>query len=1089
VILQKHFLLLTFITSLACSALTGIETNSVFRSDNFILNTEIQVYQLSSPRIIAHTEVVHADTTLLAPLVDYILDYKSGTLHLIHGSSASFLHVEYIVAPDLLNKAYFMYEPSALTDSLDITKKRFKLLIPDDSKLNISGSKTFAITFSDNEAFDLKQSLFLNLMGELAPGVNITAQLSDSQSKLSPEGDSKELSSLDQVYIKIFGKHYEIAMGDLDWSFSGTNYINYKTKFEGINLWYQDQHAVQAAYSANNGKRASMKVEVVEGKQGPYYLSAGSYQQNFLIVAGSELIYIDGSEAERGSDYSIDYSEGSITFKRIVTPNNDVTAYFQYSDEYYKQNMFFNSSQLRFFDKLTLSHHFIYQADDSKNPLLYDFSPADKDSLHIAGDSEVLGNGVFISDSGSYKLLQTTEGISYYEYSEHDSTAIYTVIFSYVGYQNGEYEEFATGKYRYVGMGFGSWIPGKRLIAPVIRTNIDSRLDYTTDTFQSGVEMLYSLNDNNTLSDRDDNDNSGLLLYAFAKLQPSWDRFSPEISLDHETRSDNLYFFTDIAKTDYDFASLISADSLAQNQTNLKLKFEISKFWSPDVLLRYKSIPGLYDQRALRFVSRSKAWFIVPEINLQSTISEQDSPDSTGLASVLNYHNIVSTWEYHSVLAKIDALFNSMEYKGSAAFSTRYKRLNPAIILGNRKKSYTGLYYTTDQNDVKQLEWQKVSSSDTYAVKNSISSENNTLILDATHREIRNFKSTDNPKSRYDLINLRSSSNFLNNAASLLGNYQLNQTEFYPKIRELQYIGSGIGVYDSTGVYTTNGDFDYVYITSETGTLSAEINGQVNLYLKPGQLSQRPLWQKFQTDLMIQSTELSADRDNYKKYFFLPGSVFNSTSTLYGKQAFQQTLWMDLYTNRLTGNLQYEINRSLDKRYQDVSRTFSSLRSAEFQYRNFRQANLRLRLENNIETDSRYQSEISTNKIGIQIMRNFNTQTSAQIDCDTSFENGEQANDTGNYSIRSIALKPAIRSVWMQKYRVASSVTLQYNDRSGTDYLSFLPNKREGFISIWNLQAIYRLNSFSSASLEYSGKSYPGDRTTHQLKMEFKAEL
>ena len=86
--------------------------------------------------------------------------------------------------------------------------------------------------------------------------------------------------------------------------------------------------------------------------------------------------------------------------------------------------------------------------------------------------------------------------------------------------------------------------------------------------------------------------------------------------------------------------------------------------------------------------------------------------------------------------------------------------------------------------------------------------------LDITHREVQQPYSTSNPKSNYDLINFRSSNSFLKNSIGFYSNYQLNQTEFYPKIRELQYVGSGLGYYDSTGVSVTDGDYDWVYITS-----------------------------------------------------------------------------------------------------------------------------------------------------------------------------------------------------------------------------------------------------------------------------------
>jgi len=76
-----------------------------------------------------------------------------------------------------------------------------------------------------------------------------------------------------------------------------------------------------------------------------------------------------------------------------------------------------------------------------------------------------------------------------------------------------------------------------------------------------------------------------------------------------------------------------------------------------------------------------------------------------------------------------------------------------------------------------------------------------------------------------------------------------------------------------------------------------------------------------------------------------------------------------------------------------------------------------------------------------------------------------------------------------KKYRLTSDFAAQYNHRTGSALLSFLPEKRNGSIYIWSMQVQYRINNFSSGSLSYAGKSYPKDEVLHELKMEFRAEL
>ncbi|MDY0151722.1 MAG: hypothetical protein RBS43_05570, partial [Candidatus Cloacimonas sp.] len=540
-----------------------------FQRKTINLENNVIDYKLATSPIIHHSESVWADSVMLISGIDYQLDYRKAMLRVVGTPQTSNLTIEFLLVPEFLNKPLQTWETQIHSDSLFSTiKRRANPVFISDTKLDIQGVKSFAITFSDDEAFDLKQSLYVNLSGELAKGVSIDAQLSDSQSKLSPEGDSKELSSLDKVFIRVYSKRFELAMGDLEVKFSGTRYTEYFSKFEGLNAWYNNKHYLQAAYSAGSGKYTSIPVVVIDGKQGPYYLKANDYQPGFIIVAGSEEIYVDNSLLERGVDYSIDYAEGSIMFKRLISSTNSVLARFQYSDEYYPQNSYINSSNWKLNDKLSISHHFIWQQDDRDNPLLYEFSAADRDSLRLAGDNAVWGEGVFEVQNGDYKLV---EGTTHYEYAPDDSLAIYNLIFSYVGLGQGDYEEYAVGKYRYIGEQQGSWLPQKRLIAPVKRGNLDFALNYGASNLKAGLETIGSVNDRNTFSDVGDEDNFGGIAYGFGEL-----RFAQaSLKLEHEQRTANSYLFGKYRDpaSEYDFNALASADSLAQQESNVTLGY------------------------------------------------------------------------------------------------------------------------------------------------------------------------------------------------------------------------------------------------------------------------------------------------------------------------------------------------------------------------------------------------------------------------------------------------------------------------------------------------------------------------------------
>jgi hypothetical protein len=321
----------------------------------------------------------------------------------------------------------------------------------------------------------------------------------------------------------------------------------------------------------------------------------------------------------------------------------------------------------------------------------------------------------------------------------------------------------------------------------------------------------------------------------------------------------------------------------------------------------------------------------------------------------------------------------------------------------------------------------------------------------------------------------------------LLGNYQLNQTEFFPRIRELEYIGSGLGLYDSTGVYTPDGDWDYVYITSGRGTLSSEVNGQVSLYLKPG--NQFPKWNWLRGDLILQGTLQDSLMADWRSYLIFPETALSGPSTIFSNQRLSQTLWLDLVPNRVIGSLGAQFNRSLDNRYQSQSRASEALYSAEFDLKNLAGNNYNIRYHHSNETDSRYLSDITQNELRMLVQRNFTSNNIGTLNLSGRLEDGIHQQSGEGYRLRGLGLEPGYRGVWGKKARVNGSFGLRYNFREGSEFLAFLPEKRGGLLLNWSVSAVYRLNSFSSATLEYSGTAYPEQDVKHSLKLEFKAEL
>ena len=81
-----------------------------------------------------------------------------------------------------------------------------------------------------------------------------------------------------------------------------------------------------------------------DGHQGPYFLTSKDGMRNVIISAGSELVWLNGLQLERGQDrdYIIDYTSGELTFtpKNLIFFDSDIDIEYQYSESTYKSNYF-----------------------------------------------------------------------------------------------------------------------------------------------------------------------------------------------------------------------------------------------------------------------------------------------------------------------------------------------------------------------------------------------------------------------------------------------------------------------------------------------------------------------------------------------------------------------------------------------------------------------------------------------------------------------------------------------------------------------------------------------------------------------------
>lgn len=408
------------------------------------IDVSLPQIQLESKPVILGSEVLwtvrtgadgQPDTLRFIRGINYDLD---GTRGIIVPKSfpegTTLLTIRYAALPvDLIaDFSYFTPDSLAQVGEGSISPRRTRSLL-DKSTLSITGSKSVTLSLSPGEGVSIDQSLYLRASGELAPNMNLEAQITDSASPITPEGDSRELSSLDQMYIRLYGDPYEVAFGDLDYKISGTQFMNIDPKFEGLRAGWLGNPSVAGAVAVSKAKELTVEFDGSNGSQGPYYLRTSSSSSNLQIVAGTEDVYLDGVKMERGDDYTIDYDEGSITFKinHFITSNSHIRATFQYSDENYRKSLYIAEAGDKIGNRLQINARMMVQSDDKNNPLQTSFTADDKAALKAAGDHNAYGNGVTKVPTGQGDYMLDPGG--WFVYVGPDSTGDYVLDFTEVG--------------------------------------------------------------------------------------------------------------------------------------------------------------------------------------------------------------------------------------------------------------------------------------------------------------------------------------------------------------------------------------------------------------------------------------------------------------------------------------------------------------------------------------------------------------------------------------------------------------------------------------------------------------------------------
>ncbi len=479
--------------------------------------------------------------------VDFEFNYETNSVKLITDQPTDSVEICFrTISPSLLRPmitrdiaTYEQGRISKQTNNVSTVPIIPKEEIFSFSDFETSGAITRGVTFGNRQNLFVNSALNLQLEGQLAEDLFVSASITDQNVPYQPEGNTQQIRDFDNVFIKLYNDDFALTAGDvvLTNPVKEGYFLQYYKNVQGLNLEYK--YAVGekwkarsvASGAASKGQFSSAQLKPIEGVQGPYKLTGPNGERFIIVLANSEKVFIDGKLLERGfdRDYVIDYNLGEVTFSNsiLITRFTRIRIDFEYAEQYYSRSNL-NATQEVTNGKVKLYANFYQEKDNPNNTLGYQLESEDIEALIKLGDNGGVGiidgaNEVdFTENAILYQKKDTVVGsglLSIFVQSNDPNLAQFRVAFSELGFGNGDYQlksTTANGRvYEWVapvnGESQGNYAPVRVLPLPNKKQMAVIGGQVKLGKFESfQQEVAFSQRDQNLYSDLDDADNDGI---------------------------------------------------------------------------------------------------------------------------------------------------------------------------------------------------------------------------------------------------------------------------------------------------------------------------------------------------------------------------------------------------------------------------------------------------------------------------------------------------------------------------------------------------------------------------------------------------
>ena len=458
---------------------------------------------------------------------------------IITGVDTSFFHIDYVnsvltwkknvpTESVIIHYRRFPYRLNAVNrrfsyDSIQnftISQKRILANTANDQddflrfgNITYNGSFGRSVSFGNSQDAVFNSQFNLQMSGYIGDSIQIAAAITDNNIPIQPDGSTQQLNDFDRVLLTFRKKGWEANLGDIDLRQNDNYFLSFYKRLQGLSFSNISQlkhniiNKTVVSGAIAKGKFARNVLQVTEGNQGPYPLHGNNNELYFVVLAGTEKVFMDGVQLHRGEDqdYVINYNTAQITFtsKTLISPDKRIQVEFEYADRNYLNSMLYVSNETDFGQKLKLSVA-AYSNNDAKNSTInQSLNDAQKQFLASIGDSinnayyQSVSPELFDATKIMYRRIDTTYG------NQHDSVFVYSTD-SLVAHYAPSFVDVGVGKGDYIY--FNSAANGKvyQWVAPI---NGVKQGQYTPATFLvtpkqqqvATINALYNVNKNNSL--------------------------------------------------------------------------------------------------------------------------------------------------------------------------------------------------------------------------------------------------------------------------------------------------------------------------------------------------------------------------------------------------------------------------------------------------------------------------------------------------------------------------------------------------------------------------------------------------------------